>query len=105
MSLYQECGTWSMSPLTPLFEWTWKTAVQHGEFSTKSISPLEYAMLRVSDKSETHSPPMSVKREYAFSSGLMDLGFNIPALCCDYLSPLEYASSGLDGPSTSEVIL
>ncbi len=103
--MYQECGAWSISPLTPVFEWTWKTAVQHGEFSTKSTSPLENAMLRVSDKSKILFPPMSVKREYAFSSGLMDLGFNIPALCCDYLSPLEYASSGLDGPSTSEVIL
>jgi len=94
-----------MSPLTPLFEWTWKTAVQHGEFSTKSISPLENAILRVGDKNKTPSPPMSVKREYAFSSGLVDLGFNIPASYCDYLSPLEYALSGLDGPSTSEVIL
>lgn len=103
--MYQECGTWSISPLTPVFEWTWKTAVRLGVFSTKSISPLENAMLRVSDKSKTLSSPMSVKREYAFSSGLVDLGFNIPALCCDYLSPLEYASSGLDGPSTSEVIV
>lgn len=103
--MYQDCGTWSTSPLTPPIEWTYETAVRHGQFLIKSTSPLENAILRVSDRRKTALAAMSVNKEYAFSSGLMDLVAQPHPPYGDYLSPLEHPPEWTYGLSTSEVIL